>query len=319
MPSELRKDPLLGRWVAIASNPWGPERYEFFRKRSEESSCALCSFGRSDKDNPVPHMQNPVAMLESKGDVGRRGAGMYDMMNSFGVNEIIIESQDHDTPPENVSTEHLAKVIKRQIERAVAIEKDERIRYVLIYKDSMMLSGSVNYHPHSEIIATPIIPMRIKAELDGAKEYYAYKERCIFCDIIDEETRVQSRVIAQSEGFIAFAPFASKFPFEFCIIPKRHSCSYRDASGPEIFDLAGIMQTVLAKMKSVLGDPSYSYVIHSAPARIPRRSQWHTLGDDYHWHIEVVPRLIRALGVEWGSGFYVNPTPPEAAAGYLRI
>jgi UDPglucose--hexose-1-phosphate uridylyltransferase len=167
-------------------------------------------------------------------------------------------------------------------------------------------------------MATPIIPKLIKEELDGAKQYYAYKERCIFCDIMREESRVGDRVICETSDFFAFSPFAPKFPFESWILPKKHGCAFQDIAESEMEDLSLMLLAMLKKMRKVLGDSPYNYFIHTAPNRIPRRNHWHTLGDDFHWHIEIMPRLLMTSGFEWGSDFYVLTTSPEDAAKYLR-
>lgn len=313
---ELRKEPLLSRWVAVLEDSKGPDAYEVLRRRSESSGCGLCSATLGAEG--VKTVKSPVPVLGTEGSLGRRGIGMYDRMNGYGVHEVIIESPGHDKPPEDLGPSHMQKVIEAQVGRIKEIEKDEKIKYVLVSKNSGMLAGAVNSHPHCQIIATPVIPMRIKAELDGAKDYYAYKERCIFCDFIDEESRAGERVITLSERFIAFCPYASRFPFEFWVMPRRHNCSFKDMGPEEAGDLGEVMASALRKMRKALREPSYSYVIHTAPNLIPRKDLWHTLGEDFHWHIEVVPRLLRASGFEWGSGFYVNTTSPEDAARYYR-
>jgi UDPglucose--hexose-1-phosphate uridylyltransferase len=300
---ELRKDPVLSRWVAVLENSLGPGDYDLFHKEEKGGQCVLCLTGGSDW--LVKSIQSPTPLLVPEGELGRRGVGMYDKMNSIGVNEIIIESPEHDKPPEDLGPEQMKRVMELMKERLLEIAKDERLRYVLLCKNSGLLAGSLSSHPHSQLIATPVIPMRIKAELDGAKTYYAYKERCIFCDMLDEELRVRSRV-------------ASKFSFESWVVPKRHMCEFQSMSPEETEDLGHVMTSLLRKMRSVLREPSYSYVVHAAPQRIPKRNHWHTLGDDYHWHIEIVPRLFKTSGFEWGSGFYVLSTSPEEAARYLR-
>jgi UDPglucose--hexose-1-phosphate uridylyltransferase len=326
---ELRKDPLLGRWVAVVSESMSPAEYNIHSAKTGESSCVLCP-GR-EKETPkeiaaireggrwwtrvIPNFK-PVLHVE--GDLGRKGVGMYDKMNSIGAHEIIIESPEHITPPEDVGSEQMLRTIKTYRDRVVDLEKDQRLRYILIFKNSGKDAGAVYSHPHSEIMATPIIPKLIKEELDGAKQYYGYKERCIFCDIMREELRLGERVIYETKDFIAFSPFAPKFPFEFWVVPKRHCCAFQDIGDNEMEDLGLMLSTGLKKLRRVLGDASYNYVIHTAPNRIPRRNHWHTLGDDFHWHIEIMPRLFRKSGFEWGSDFYVLTTSPEDAAKYLR-
>lgn len=326
---ELRKDPLIGRWVAVLSESSPPSGYEMMTENTTETSCPLCP-GREGETPPeitairedgkwlvrvIPNFR-PIFQIE--GDLGRRGVGMYDKMNSIGANEIVIETADHNTPPEDIGAEQILKVITVYRDRLSDLEKDARLRYVFVFKNHGKAAGAIFSHPHSQIVATPIIPKRIKEELDGAKQYYAYKERCVFCDMMREELRMGDRVIYETRDFIAFCPFAPKFPFEFWILPKRHNCAYQDITGSESEDLSLMMMTMIKKLRRVLNNPPYNFVIHTAPNRIPRKNHWHTLGEDFHWHIEVMPRLRRMSGFEWGSGFYVLTTSPEEGAKYLR-
>ncbi|MDI6744272.1 MAG: HIT domain-containing protein [Thermodesulfovibrionales bacterium] len=329
---ELRKDPLMNRWIAVMSDSMPPGEYHLQEEEAKESECILCS-GREKETPPEitairgngsnPNEPGWLArvipsfkpILHVEGDLGRRGVGMYDRMNSIGANEIIIETPEHNKSTE---FERMIRVVSLYKERIADLEKDLRLRYILIYKNSGREAGAVYSHPHSQLIATPIIPRRIKEELDGAKQYYSYKERCIFCDIIREELRYGQRVIFETKKFIAFCPYAQRSSFEFRIIPKRHSCAFQEINSEEIEDLALMLSAMLKKLGAILKNPPYNYVIHTAPNMIPRRDHWHTLGEDFHWHIEVMPRLTRVSGFEWGSGFYVITTSPEDAAKYLR-
>jgi UDPglucose--hexose-1-phosphate uridylyltransferase len=253
-----------------------------------------------------------------EGDLGRKGEGMYDKMNSVGANEIIVESPYHSVRPEDLGLDQMARVLITYRERIADLDKDPRLRYTLIYKNSGISAGAVSSHPVSHLVSTPVIPKRVKEELDGAKQYFAYKERCIFCDLIEEELRFGGRVITETRDFVAFCPYASKFPFEFWILPKTHSCAFQDIRTDEVEDLALMVSSVLKKLRAIFDGVSFNYFIHSAPNRVPRKNHWHTLGEDFHWHLEVMPRLLRTSGFEWGSGFYILPTSPEGAAKYLR-
>ncbi len=326
---ELRKDPLLSRWVAVMSVSKSPGDYVIQQDNAEDGACVLCSGRENDAPPEIEAARegnkwwarvipNLKPILHVEGELGRRGVGMYDRMNSVGANEIIIESPEHNRLPEDIGVEQVSRVVKIYRSRVADLEKDGRLRYILIYKNSGKGAGALYSHPHSEVMATPIIPKLIKEELDGAKQYYAYKERCIFCDIMSEESRVGERVIFETKNFVAFSPFAPKFPFEFWILPKKHSCAFQDTLDDEIGDLGLMLTTVLKKLRRVLGNAPYNYFIHTAPNRIPRRNHWHTLGDDFHWHIEIIPRLLRKSGFEWGSDFYILTTSPEDAAKYLR-
>lgn len=332
---ELRKDPLMSRWVAVLSDSKAPEEYPLFTEDVKESDCKFCS-GRENETLPeiaairregsLPNgpgwwarvIPSSKPILQIEGDLGRRGVGMYDKMNSIGANEILVETPEHNKRPEDIGFEQMVRIVTLYRERIADLEKDSRMRYILIYKNSGKEAGALYSHPNSQIIATPIIPKRVKDELDGAKQYYAYKERCIFCDMMSEELRYGQRIIFETKNFVAFCPYAQRFSFEFWIMPKRHSCAFQDIYADETEDLGLILYATIKKLGTILKNAPYNYVIHTAPNRIPRRNHWHTLGEDFHWHMEVMPRLTRVSGFEWGSGFYVVTTSPEDAAKYLR-
>ena len=335
--NELRKDPLLGRWIAVLSESAPPSAYrqELPPEIPREESCMLCAGRESETAGEIMRTRNtsPTSSLHTwwtrvipnlnpvfkvEGDLGRRGEGMYDKMNSIGANEVIIESPHHNVRPEDMGLEQMTRIIQTYRDRISDLEKDSRLRYTLIYKNQGISAGGHLGHPVSHLASTPVIPKRVKEELDGAKQYYAYKERCIFCDIMREELRVGSRVILETRHYAAYCPYASKFPFETWILPKRHNCAFQDIRPEELEDLALILSSALKKLKALFPDLSYNYFIHSAPNRVPRKDHWHTLGEDFHWHLEIMPRFLRTSGFEWGSGFYILPTSPENAAKYLR-
>jgi UDPglucose--hexose-1-phosphate uridylyltransferase len=333
---ELRKDILLGRWVAVLSESRTPSDYKLTsNNKNDEGSCILCP-GRENETPPeITSIRNPgtypnspgwwVRALPSfkpvfqiEGDLGRRGVGIYDKMNSIGANEILIESPEHNIRPEDMGLEQMIKVITLYRDRIADLEKDSRLRYILIYKNSGKDAGEIFSHPVSYLMATPVIPKMLKDELDNAKQYYSYKERCIFCDIISEELRVGERIIFETRNFIAFCPYAAQFPFESWIIPKRHYCAFHEITYEEIEDLGLMLMTILKKLRKIFNNVPYNYFIHTAPNMVPRKNHWHTLGEDFHWHLEIIPRLTKTSGFEWGSGFYILPTSPENAAKYLR-
>ncbi len=329
---ELRKDILLGRWVEVLSESLAPSDYKLPPENTpEEESCILCPGREHELPPEISSIRRPGGggwwvraipsfkpMFQIEGDLGRRGVGIYDRMNNIGANEILIESPEHVTRPEDMGLDQMVRVIKLYRDRIADLEKDSRLRYVLIYKDSGKSAGGVWSHPVSLLMATPVIPKTVKDELDNAKQYFAYKERCVFCDIINEELRVGDRVILESKHFVAFCPYAAQFPFEVWIIPKRHSCAFHEIVPDEVEDMGYILMSVLKKLRKIFGNPPFNYFIHTAPNMVPRRNHWHTLGEDYHWHLEIMPRLITTSGFEWGSGFYILPTSPEDAAKYLR-
>lgn len=259
-------------------------------------------------------------ILGIEGRLNRHGKGMYDLMNGIGAHEVIIETPEHITHLSDLPPEQIKRVIDTYIYRIVDLEKDKRFKYVLIFKNYGIIAGSRMYkHSRSQLIATPVNPKLVKEELAGAKRYFDYKDRCIFCDILKQELDIQDRVILEMDGFVAIAPFASRFPFEVWILPKDHSCDFPQLPDASRIDLARILKITLSKLKAALGDPPYNFIIHTAPFRIGKKTgYWRTIEEDYHWHIEIIPRLTRVAGFEWGTGVYINPTPPEEAAKYLK-
>ncbi|MCI0371218.1 MAG: galactose-1-phosphate uridylyltransferase, partial [candidate division NC10 bacterium] len=196
-------------------------------------------------------------------------------------------------------------------DRILDLKKDPRFQYILVFKNQGEAAGASLEHPHCQLIATPIVPKRVREEVDGAREYYRYKERCVYCDMVRQESQQRTRLITENEHFVALAPFASRFPFETWLLPKSHDPRFEDTQKEEYVSLAKVLRETLRRMDRVLANPPYNFILHNSPLRE---------GDHlhYHWHIEIMPKLTRVAGFEWGSGFYINPTPPEEAATYLR-
>jgi UDPglucose--hexose-1-phosphate uridylyltransferase len=257
--------------------------------------------------------------LRIEGKLGREGIGMSDMMNGVGAHEVIIETPDHKKELSDLTEDEISNVLTAYRERILDLERDERLKYVLIFKNKGRDAGASMQHSHSQLIATPITPKRVKEELHGAREYYNYKKRCVFCDYIKQETTLfKDRLIKDGRNFVALAPFASSFPFEVWIIPKHHNPDFTASSADELRDFAFMLRDVLNRIKRSLGDPPFNYVLHMAPFRRPKAGYWGTIDEDYHWHLEITPRLTKLAGFELGSDFYINPTPPEVAAEVLR-
>lgn len=257
--------------------------------------------------------------LKIEGEIDRRGKGLYDMMNGIGAHEVVIETKQHIANMADLSDEQIEKVITAYISRITDLEKDIRFKYVLVFKNYGWTAGAGRVkHARSQLIATPVNLKRVKEELVGARKYYEYHERCVFCDLIKQEMESKDRLILEIDGFIAISPFAARFPFEIWIFPKKHSCDFTSLDLSMRINLAKIIKQVLSKLKKGLNDPPYNYIIHTAPFRRPEVGYWKSIDNDYHWHIEITPRLTRVAGFEWGTGFYINPLPPENAAQFLR-
>ena len=334
---ELRKDILLGRWIEVLSESKEPSGYRLpIDEGSGEKSCVLCAGREAETPREIMSIRKEGTMpnapgwwvraipsfdplFKVEGNLDRRGVGLYDRMNSVGADEMLIESPEHAVRPEDIGFDQMVRVIRLYRDRITDLNRDLRLRYTLISKNSQFDPWMTFSHPVSSLVATPVIPKKIKDELENAKQYYDYKERCIFCDILREELKVGDRVILETKNFLCFCPYASSFPFESWIIPKKHNCDFQDISCEEIEDMGFVLMSILKKLRAVFkGETPLSYFLHTAPNRVPRRNHWHTLGDDYHWHLEIVPRLIRRSGFELGSGLFILTTSPEKAAKFLR-
>jgi UDPglucose--hexose-1-phosphate uridylyltransferase len=255
-------------------------------------------------------VSNKFPALRIEGDLEPQGEGLYDRMNGIGAHEVIIETPEHTATLASLSEAAVTDVLWMYRERIVDLKKDPRFAYVLIFKNHGEAAGASLEHPHSQLIATPIVPIMVKEELEGAAQYFQMKERCVWCDIVRQERQGRSRVILEAGGFIALAPFAPRFPFESWVLPTAHRSAYEDVKLEEVRGLASIVGELLRRMNRVLSDPPFNFMLHTAPLREPSLSQ-------FHWHLEIIPKLTKVAGFEWGSGFFINPTPPEDTARYL--
>ena len=339
---ELRRDPLIGRWVIIATDR-AKRPVDFVVSQEEplpQGECPFCegkegttpqeimavrrTGGTNGSNGPgwsvrvVPSI-NPVLRIE--GQLNRRAKGIYDVMDGIGAHEVIVETPRHIANAADLPTEQLHASLQATMARISDLEQDPRFRYALWFKNYGDVAGAGRIqHSRSQLIATPVTPLRVKEELIGARRYFDEKERCLVCDIVRQEQEARERVVIESEHAIALCPFASRFPFEVWILPKRHSCDFGRMLPAELADVARVFKQLLSRVKAALDDPAYNALLHTAPFRAQRAKigHWKTIEDDYHWHIELIPRLTRVAGFEWGTGFYINPTPPEEAAKYLR-
>jgi len=234
---------------------------------------------------------------------------MYDVMEAIGAHEIAVESPEHNQSLATMKPSQIEEIIFAYRERLIDLEKDRRFQQFLILKN---YPGVFNRHPHSHIMAMPVIPRRIDEEIWGTLDYYQRKERCIFCDIVKEERSANKRVVLETIHFLVFSPFASRYPFETWIVPKTHCSDFHHIQEGEIEDLSQAIQSLFFRYYKLLSDPPYSLTFHSSPVQ----SRFHR--SEYHWHIEIRLRIGLREGFEWGTGFFVNPTPPEDASAYLR-
>ena len=327
---DLRRDPIVGRWVIMdIDHPTVPEelRYEPFELKG--GVCPFCygnegmtppeieSFRESGTGPNTPGWQvrvvpNKFPALQIEGNLDRRPLGLYDMSNGVGAHEIIIESPYHAKDIPDLLPKEIENYILMCCRRGADLARDKRFKYLMFFRNFGQAAGASLEHPHTQVIALPMVPKNVSEEIAGAKNYFEYRERCIFCDIIRQEVQEKERVILESKLFLSFCPFVSRFPFEIWILPKKHSGYFRTMAGDEIPQLAQVLKETLSRLKTVFPNLSYNYIMHVAPINGDADS------DYYHWHIEIMHKLTQVAGFEWGSGFYVNPVTPESAAKYLK-
>ncbi|MCX5707605.1 MAG: galactose-1-phosphate uridylyltransferase [Candidatus Omnitrophica bacterium] len=330
--SELRRDPIGGRWVIVnTDDPMKPGDYDHDApKTGKNAACPFC-YGNEAQTPPeitalrdpstpanspgwqVRVIPNKFPALQIEGELDRRGLGIYDLSNGIGAHELIIESPYHEKDLSDLTIQELTSVIHFYCQRSLDLERDHRFKYIMIFKNYGASAGASLEHPHSQIIALPMVPKNVKEEITGAQNYFEYRERCIFCDMIRQELQEKERLIMDNKNFFAFCPFVSRFPFEIWVMPKKHTGYFNQIPYEVIGDLAMILKGIVGKVKKIFGDTSYNFIIHTSPIN----SDGATV-DSYHWHLEFMPKLTRVAGFEWGTGFYIVPTPPEIAAKYLR-
>lgn len=326
---ELRKDPIIGRWVIISTERGKrPSDFSSVPKKRDNKLCPFCpgnesatppeilAFRPNSSEPNKPGwtlrvISNKFPALRIEGDLNREGRGIFDKMNGVGAHEVIIETPDHNKELIDLDQKQVEDMIWAYRERTIDLKKDPRFRYILIFKNQGEAAGASLEHSHSQLIATPIVPKRVTEELEGAGKYYEYKERCIFCDIIKQELSEKERVVLQNDSFISIEPFAPRFPFETWILPKKHSPAFEEINKEDISALGSILKETLQRLAKALNNPPYNYILHTSPVD----SEYN---EEYHWHIEIMPKLTRVAGFEWGTGFYINPTAPEDAATYLK-
>ncbi|MEE4164460.1 MAG: galactose-1-phosphate uridylyltransferase [Desulfocapsaceae bacterium] len=327
---ELRKDPVLGRWIII-SKERQKRPTDFFVEETKVLGgfCPLCAGNesstppevlayRSNSEAPandpswtVRVVPNKYPALIIEGDLDKQGDGLYDRMNGIGAHEVIIESPGHEDLLWKLPVEHVSLVFRAFRERLLDLEKDSRFRYVMIFKNYGKAAGASLEHSHSQLIALPVLPRMIVSELSGAQSYYRYKDRCIFCDIIRQEIQQEVRIVCQNDQFITIAPFAPRTPFEMWILPKEHASDFCSIDARKLLSLAHLVSESLRRLDHCIPNVPYNFVLHTQPLRSGEI-------ESFHWHFEIVPKLTSIAGFEWGSGFYINPLPPEEAAQYLR-
>jgi len=324
MAPEIRKDPVFGRWVIVASErglrpnefkPGGPELGHV---------CPFCPGHEEETPPPVYTLRNgeggdwrlrvvlnKYPALAAGGSAANVPDGMYEHMDGIGSHEVVIDTPFHDRQLEDMPVRDVADIFRTFILRANEIKKDPGVKYIMIFKNFGQHAGASLAHPHSQIIAMPMVPIRVVTEIDGARAYSEKNGRCVFCDIVREETGFRKRVVGENDNFLAITPYASRFSFETWILPKKHESHFERMESGLAEDLASIVKGTIGKLHSALEGIAYNLIVHSMP--VQDREAGH-----YHWHIEIMPKFNHMAGFEWGTGFYINTVSPEDAAEMMN-
>jgi len=310
---ELRQNIITREWVIIAKErARRPDEFVRPKKDTEplpafDPGCPFCPGNESmsaaetyrvaDREGwKVRVIGNKFPALSQEGDRIRRIDGVFRSMSGVGFHEVVIENRRHDLSP---------------AQRYIHMRKDPRVEAIIIFKNHGQSAGTSLVHPHSQIAATPIVPTQIRHRMDEAIRFFDETGECVFCTTLRRELADRHRIIASTDSFVAFIPYAALSPFHLWIFPVRHCSSFDEIEEYEVTDLAATLQTVLGKLYYGLNDPDYNFSIRSIPAREGQREY-------FHWYLTVIPRIVRTAGFEIGSGMYINTALPEESARFLR-
>lgn len=326
---EWRKDPILDRWVVIATErAKRPTDFLCSPDQLDPGNCPLC-VGNEAKTPPEILAFRPadtppnqpgwwIRVVPNKFPAVRSDErhyswrdGIYEAMNGIGVHEVIVESTDHEPDMIDQTDQQVEEVLWAWRARSIDLRADTRLKYIQIFKNKGRIGGASLEHTHSQLVGLPLVPVDITQELAGFHEYRQHQGTCAYCDMVQQELFHQERVVMENDRFVCITPFAARFPFEMWIVPKYHQSDFDQIGEDDIRDLAPVLRGSLVKLAGTVCRPPYNLVLHTAPINV---------GGEifYHWHFEILPRLTIMAGFELGTGYFINPTPPELAAEALR-
>lgn len=320
--SELRKEPISRRWILIA-----PERRHNEGKTevSDEKVCPFCKgneemtpreierlrwTSKKDSDWDLRIIPDKFALLKKGNNLGRKGLGFYDVMNSVGHHELVIETPKHGETWWDYDKTRMCRILQAYRDRFLKFKKERNLMHTVVVK-SHGIRADHSMHSHSHMLGLPFVVKRVEEEVRNAEEYYRMKDRCIYCDIISEEINVGVRMVYENNDYVVFTPFASRFQFEVWIIPKIHQADYLQVSNEAISNLADAFSILFKKINDQLKNPPFSIVLHTSPMKLSDT-------EFYHWHWELKPTSLDMAGFEWATGLYMNKFLPEEAAYILR-
>lgn len=323
--SELRRDPITGEWVILAAargkRPHAPEPAA--AKDQPDEDCPFCP-GYEERTPPEIAVRRPggepntggwtVRVIPNRFPILKSDVGPAGLPNSAnrapaaGVSEVIIDSPVHDKAPWELGSGQVRTMLEVYQERIRALAAGGELRYVHIMRNHKAAGAASLEHSHSQLFGMPFIPTLIDVELDGFTMAEQGRAACVLCEELRREEEEKARVIAVTDNFIAFCPFASRQPYEAWIAPRRHELHFENCE--QTGELAELMTALLNRYRERLDDPPFNYWIHTYPLHSELRP--------FHWHLEILPRLTIAGGLELGAGMWVNTVAPEEAAALLR-
>lgn len=323
--SEFRRDPLSGRWVIIGGQRADrPNEFHEETTRCTQVSCPFCAGNEAEtppaiaaypanltawRVRVVPNMY-PAVTTETSSPPPQSDSLLSDCRVGFGQHEVIIESPRHVASLTELTAEEARLVLMAYRARIADLRRSGLFKFVQIFKNVGAAAGASIEHSHSQLIALAEVPDVIKHEVASSREFFRETGGSLL-EALASEQAAQDRIVAASLGFVAFCPFASRFPFEVWLLPRRQQSSFESMQDGELGELAGLLQDVIGRIESAVGCVAYNYFLHTEP--------FDTLeSDHYHWHIEIFPRLTKAAGFEWATGVFINPLDPESAAAALR-
>lgn len=326
--SEIRQNMATKEWVVIATRrARRPEEFvQPTREKTEElpafdADCPFCPGNEeleleklrlpAEGEWQLRVVRNKYPALEEIGPVVRCFDGVHRWIAGVGYHEVVIESRLHNVQPALQSAEEIERTLTALQMRGQAIRQDPRIQQVVYFKNHGPLAGTSLRHPHSQLVALPIVPSNIRDRIEEARRYYDDHGECAICRMRDEEERQGVRMVVAGEHFSAFIPYAAFSPFHLWIVPRRHGSSFLDVPTEEVRDLSHVLRRLLRKLYYGLNDPDYNYVIRSAPER-------EAANEYLHWYVSVIPRVTQTAGFEMGSGMFINTALPEESAAFLR-
>jgi UDPglucose--hexose-1-phosphate uridylyltransferase len=319
---ELRKDPITRSWVTAGYDESSPDAPDVcpLCLAGESGTHTLLSFPPSGSAQ-VRVIAHPKPLYRIEGKHERVATGVYDRMTPVGAHEVVVESPDHSQSFAHMSDEQIERVLDACAVRMVDLKRDSRFKYVTAFRNEGIAAGQEWPHPHSQVVATVFVPRRILYELRAARDWYMEHERCVFCDILRQEEKSGKRVVDSQGDYVAFCPYASRFPYETWIMGRPHNHQYEAArAGANRRNLAAVLGRTLRRLEQVCR--AYHLVIHTAPNSLQKKSSlreyWKTIAADYHWHIEILP-IIQGRTKSYSlKETYFNGLLPEIAAEHLR-